>query len=206
MRDVDIVIHAAALKHVDVCEYNPTECVDTNVIGSINVCYAARDAGVKKLIAISTDKAVHPVSTYGASKLLMEFLLLDTNKFMGNQMKVSIVRSGNFEGSNGSVVQLWERQYHETGEITITDKDMVRFFITLGDISRFTIDRLEDMQGGEVFIPKMSMITVGELASKLYPDAKLNYIGRRPGERLVEYLFGENETPEEHDNYYVVKK
>ena len=206
MRDVDTVIHAAALKHVDICEYNPTECVETNVLGSINVCSAARDAGVKRLVAISTDKAVHPVSTYGASKLLMEMCLLDMQRFMGQHLKVAIIRSGNFEGSHGSVIPLWKRQYEETGRITITDKDMVRYWIGLDEIAQFVVQVLETMSGGEIFIPRMPTATIGELAHKLYPGAKVSYIGRRPGERLVEYLFGENETPEEHENYYLVRK
>ena len=206
MHDVDVVIHTAALKHVDVCEYNPTECVETNVVGSMNVCYAARDAGVKKLIAISTDKAVHPISTYGASKLLMEHCLLDMYRYMASQMKVAIVRSGNFEGSAGSVIPLWEKQYKETGRITVTDKDMVRYWIGLEEVSQFILGVLDRMEGGEIFIPRMPTSTIGDLARKLYPNAKVWYIGRRPGERLVEYLFGENETPEELEDCYVVRK
>ena len=206
MRDVDYVVHAAALKHVDACEYSPTECVETNVMGSINVCYAARDAGVKKMIAISTDKAVHPISTYGASKLLMEHCLLDMHMFMAQQIKVSVIRSGNFEGSRGSVLPLWQKQYEETGTISITDNDMVRYWIGLEEIAQFAVDRLNDMEGGEVFVPKMPTITIKELAEKLFPDANIQIIGMRPGERMVEYLFGENEIPIERDNYYVVRK
>ena len=206
MRDVDFVIHAAALKHVDVCEYNPTECVETNVQGSINVCYAARDAGVKKLIAISTDKAVHPVSTYGASKLLMEHCLLDMARFMGNQVKVSIIRSGNFEGSKGSVLPLWQKQYDETGTISITDGDMVRYWIGLEEVAQFAVDRLNDMGGGEIFVPRMPTTTIQELAEKLFPDANIQVIGRRAGERMTEYLFGETEEPVDMGNYYIVRQ
>ena len=204
---VDIVIHAAALKQVPACEYNPMEAIKTNILGSSNVIEAAMDAGVKKVMALSTDKAVSPVNLYGATKLAAEKLLVQSNAYAaGTATRFSCVRYGNVVGSRGSVVPVFFRQ-RQTGTITITDERMTRFWISLDQGVRFVIRCTEQMCGGEVFVPKIPSMRVVDLARAVAPEAKVNVIGIRPGEKLHEVLISEDEarTTVELDDMYVVQ-
>lgn len=208
MNAVDIVIHAAALKQVPTCEYNPIEAVRTNIEGSVNVIEAAIDNSVEKVIAISTDKAVHPVNLYGATKMVAEKLFIQANTYTGGQRKTkfSVVRYGNVIGSRGSVIPLFKEQA-KTGEITITDQQMTRFWITLDQGVRFVINSLELMQGGEIFVPKIPSMRITDLAKVTAPDARIKDIGIRPGEKLHEVLLTEDESRHatEFDSYYVIE-
>jgi UDP-N-acetylglucosamine 4,6-dehydratase len=204
---VDIVIHAAALKQVPACEYNPMEAIKTNILGSSNVIDAAIDAGVSKVLALSTDKAVNPVNLYGATKLAAEKLFVQSNAYAGGKAtRFSCVRYGNVVGSRGSVVPVFLKQ-RETGELTITDSRMTRFWISLEEGVRFVIRCVEQMHGGEVFVPKIASMTVEDLAKAVAPSAKINVIGIRPGEKLHEVLISEDEsrTTVEMDDMYVVQ-
>jgi UDP-N-acetylglucosamine 4,6-dehydratase len=203
---VDIVVHAAALKQVPACEYNPMEAIKTNILGSSNVIEAALDAGVTKVIALSTDKAVNPVNLYGATKLAAEKLFVQSNSYAGGTAtRFSCVRYGNVVGSRGSVVPVFLKQ-RENGVITITDERMTRFWISLEQGVRFVIRCVEEMQGGEVFVPKIPSMTVVDLARAIAPKAHINTIGIRPGEKLHEVLISEDEarsTVELNDMYVV---
>jgi UDP-N-acetylglucosamine 4,6-dehydratase len=207
MSGVDVVVHAAALKQVPTAEYNPIEAVRTNIDGAINVVDAAIDNGVAKIIAISSDKAVHPVNLYGATKLVMERLLIQANVYTGGrQSKFSCVRYGNVVGSRGSVVPLFLRQ-RENGTVTITDKKMTRFWITLEQGVRFVIDCVERMRGGEVFVPKIPSMKITDLADAIAPGAKRKVTGIRPGEKVNEILLTEEEArhAREFDDYFVIE-
>jgi len=204
---VDYVVHAAALKQVPACEYNPMEAVKTNILGSSNVIDAALDAKVEKVIALSTDKAVNPINLYGATKLAAEKLFVQSNAYAGGKKtRFSCVRYGNVVGSRGSVVPLFIRQ-REQGVVTVTDERMTRFWISLEQGVRFVIRCLSEMHGGEVFVPKIPSMTVADLAKAMAPEAKINYIGIRPGEKLHEVLISEDEarTVIELDDMYVVQ-
>jgi UDP-N-acetylglucosamine 4,6-dehydratase len=204
---VDIVVHAAALKQVPACEYNPMEAIKTNILGSSNVVDAALDAGVKKVLALSTDKAVNPVNLYGATKLAAEKLMVQSNAYAGGmKTRFSCVRYGNVVGSRGSVVPLFIKQ-RETGEITLTDERMTRFWISLDQGVRFVIRCIEQMYGGEVFVPKIPSMRMVDLAKALAPDADIRIIGIRPGEKLHEVLISEDEarTTVELSDMYVVQ-
>jgi UDP-N-acetylglucosamine 4,6-dehydratase/5-epimerase len=204
---VDYVVHAAAMKQVPACEYNPMEAVKTNILGSSNVIDAALDAKVEKVIALSTDKAVNPINLYGATKLAAEKLFVQSNAYAGGKKtRFSCVRYGNVVGSRGSVVPLFIHQ-REQGEVTVTDERMTRFWISLEQGVRFVIRCLDEMHGGEVFVPKIPSMTVADLARAMAPDAKINYIGIRPGEKLHEVLISEDEarTVVELDDMYVVQ-
>jgi UDP-N-acetylglucosamine 4,6-dehydratase len=204
---VDFVVHAAALKQVPACEYNPMEAVKTNILGSSNVIDAALDAGVERVIALSTDKAVNPINLYGATKLAAEKLFVQSNAYAGGrESRFSCVRYGNVVGSRGSVVPVFLRQ-REEGIITITDERMTRFWITLEQGVRFVIRCLEEMHGGEVFVPKIPSMKVVDLARVVAPEAEINVVGIRPGEKLHEVLISEDEarTVIEMDDMYVVQ-
>ena len=204
---VDFVVHAAALKQVPACEYNPMEAVKTNILGSSNVIDAALDAGVERVIALSTDKAVNPINLYGATKLAAEKLFVQSNAYAGGRAsRFACVRYGNVVGSRGSVVPVFLRQ-REEGVMTITDERMTRFWITLEQGVRFVIRCLEEMHGGEVFVPKIPSMKVVDLARVVAPEAKINVIGIRPGEKLHEVLISEDEarTVIELDDMYVVQ-
>lgn len=204
---VDYVVHAAALKQVPACEYNPMEAVKTNILGSSNVIDAALDAKVEKVIALSTDKAVNPINLYGATKLAAEKLFIQSNAYAGGKKtRYSCVRYGNVVGSRGSVVPLFIRQ-REQGVVTVTDERMTRFWISLEQGVRFVIRCLEDMHGGEVFVPKIPSMKVSDLAKAMAPNAEIKYIGIRPGEKLHEVLISEDEarTVVELDEMYVVQ-
>jgi len=204
---VDLVVHAAALKQVPACEYNPIEAIKTNIVGGINVIEAAINQGVKKVLALSTDKAVNPANLYGATKLCAEKLFVQGNAYSGTGgTRLSCVRYGNVVGSRGSVVPLFVEQ-RRTGQITITDPRMTRFWLTLDQGVEFVIRCIEKMHGGEVFVPKIPSMNIMDLATALAPGCSVNNIGIRPGEKLHEALLSEDEarTAVELDDMYVVQ-
>ncbi len=194
MQGVDVVIHAAALKQVPACEYNPMEAVKTNIIGTSNVVDAAIDAGVKKLMALSTDKAVTPVNMYGATKLTAEKLVVASNAYAGDKgTLLSCVRYGNVVGSRGSVVPIFIRQ-RASGRLTITDARMTRFWLSLEEGVRFVISNIERMHGGEVFVPKIPSTRIVDLARVIAPEAEIEVVGIRPGEKLHEMMIHRDES------------
>ncbi len=203
---VDIVVHAAALKQVPACEYNPMEAIKTNILGSSNVIDAALDCGVERVLALSTDKAVNPVNLYGATKLAAEKLIIQSNAYAGGrQTRFACVRYGNVVGSRGSVVPLFLKQ-RSSGKLTITDERMTRFWISLDQGVRFVIRCIEQMRGGEVFVPKIPSMTVSDLARAVAPEAEIEVVGIRPGEKLHEVLIGEDEarTTVELEDMFIV--
>lgn len=207
MNGVDIVIHAAALKQVPACEYNPMEAIKTNILGSSNVIEAALDSGVKKVMALSTDKAVNPVNLYGATKLAAEKLFVQSNAYAaGTTTRFSCVRYGNVIGSRGSVIPIFIKQ-RATGKLTITDERMTRFWLTLEQGVRFVISCTEQMHGGEVFVPKIPSTRIIDLARAIAPKAELEVIGIRPGEKLHEVLIHRDEARStiELDDMFVVQ-
>jgi UDP-N-acetylglucosamine 4,6-dehydratase len=193
---VDYVVHAAALKHVPILEYNPFEAVKTNIIGAQNIIEVAIEKGVKKVVALSTDKAVSPVNLYGATKLTMEKLFIAGNAYAGaKETSFSIVRYGNVVGSRGSVIPLFLKLLSEgSKELPITDERMTRFWISLEEGVRLVLFALEEAEGGEVFVPKIPSVRIVELAKALCPDCSLKFIGIRPGEKLHESLIAEDEA------------
>ncbi|MFS0575529.1 UDP-N-acetylglucosamine 4,6-dehydratase (inverting) [Sporosarcina sp. 179-K 3D1 HS] len=204
---VDIVIHAAAMKHVDACEYNPFEAVKTNIHGAQNVIEAAIDRKVEKVIALSTDKAASPVNLYGATKLASDKLFVAANSYVGDKdTKFSVVRYGNVVGSRGSVVPFFKK-IKETGKIPVTDPRMTRFWITLDQGVQFVLDNLERMQGGEIFVPKIPSMNIVDLAKAIAPDCDIEIIGIRPGEKLHEAMILEDDArhTREFDTYYVIQ-
>ncbi len=206
MQSVDVVVHAAALKQVPACEYNPKEAIKTNIMGTSNVIEAALDVGVTKVLALSTDKAVNPVNLYGATKLAAEKLAIQSNAYAGGrETRISCVRYGNVVGSRGSVVPTFYR-LRSSGKLTVTDDRMSRFWITLEQGVRFVIRCIEEMHGGEVFVPKIPSTTIIDLARVIAPEAEIEIIGIRPGEKLHEVLISEDEarsTVELEDMYVV---
>lgn len=193
MDEVDIVIHAAALKQVPACEYNPFEAVKTNIHGAKNVIDAAIDMGVEQVIAVSTDKAVNPVNLYGATKLCAEKIFIQGNSYSGpGRTHFSCVRYGNVIGSRGSVVPLFMEQKKQ-GKITITDKRMTRFWITLDQAVELVIKALYHMQGGEIFVPEIPSMKIMDLAQAVAPECEVEIIGIRPGEKLHEALITKEE-------------
>lgn len=207
MNGVDIVVHAAALKHIPICEYNPIEAVRTNMEGAINVIDAAIDNSIEKVMAISTDKAVYPVNLYGATKMVAEKLFTQGNSYSGKRKTIfSCVRYGNVIASSGSVIPLFLKQRKE-GKITITDEKMTRFWITLEQGVKFVINCLGKMQGGEVFVPKIPSMKIIDLVEVIAPEAKREIIGIRPGEKLNEVLISTEEAKHsrEFDRYFVVE-
>lgn len=207
MTGVDIVVHAAALKQVPACEYNPFEAVQTNVMGAKNIIDAAIDCGVKRVLALSTDKAVNPVNLYGATKLVAEKLFIQGNSYAGRgETRFACARYGNVVGSRGSVVPLFKEQ-RKTGVITITDERMTRFWITLEQGVRFVIRCIEQMHGGEVFVPKIPSMKITDLAAVLAPDCEIKITGIRPGEKLHEALVNEDEARHmvELEDMFVIK-
>lgn len=204
---VDIVVHTAALKQVPACEYNPMEAIKTNILGSSNVIEAAIENGVSKVMALSTDKAVNPVNLYGATKLAAEKLMVQSNAYAGGRnTRISCTRYGNVVGSRGSVVPLFIKQ-RPTGVLTITDDRMTRFWISLEQGARFVIRCIEQMQGGELFVPKIPSMKMTDLAKAMAPEAEIRIIGIRPGEKLHESLISEDEarTTVELDDMFVVQ-
>jgi len=209
MRGIDTVIHAAALKHVPAAEYNPFECIHTNVMGSENVVRAALNAGVRAVLALSTDKAVSPANLYGASKLAAERIFVAANNVAGHgATRYAIVRYGNVVGSRGSVVPLFRRRLAEGAtSLPITDPRMTRFWITLDQGVDFVVSALEMMQGGEIFVPKIPSMRVADLATAMAPEAKHDVVGIRPGEKLHEALITVDEARNtlEMDDRFIVQ-
>jgi UDP-N-acetylglucosamine 4,6-dehydratase len=207
MKGVDIVVHAAALKQVPACEYNPIEAVATNINGAKNVIDAALDVGVKKVLGLSTDKAVNPVNLYGATKLVAEKLLVQANSYRGDgPTRFSCVRYGNVVGSRGSVIPLFQTQ-RSSGRVTVTDDRMTRFWITLDQGVRFVIRCIEEMHGGEVFVPKIPSMKMTNLAAAIAPGCRVDRIGIRPGEKLHEVLLSDDEARHsvELDTMFVIR-
>ena len=207
MSGVNIVVHAAALKHVPICEYNPIEAIKTNVGGAVSVIDAAIDNKVEKVMAISTDKAVYPVNLYGATKMVAEKLFVQANSYSGGERPIfSCSRYGNVIGSSGSVAPLFLEQKKD-GEITITDKKMTRFWITLEEGVKFVVDCIEKMKGGEIFIPKIPSMKIMDLAGVIAPGAKRKIIGIRPGEKVDEVLLTKEEAihAKEFDTFFVIE-
>lgn len=205
--NINIVIHVAALKQVPACEYNPIEAIRTNINGAENIINAAIDKGVQKVLALSTDKAVSPINLYGATKLVAEKLFVQGNNYSSaDGTKFSCVRYGNVVGSRGSVVPLFLHQ-KKNGTITITDTRMSRFWLTLEQGVRFVIRCVEQMNGGEIFVPKTPSMKITDLAKVIAPDSKIKIIGIRPGEKLYETLISENEAPNtyEFNDMYVIR-
>ena len=216
MEGVDFVFHAAALKHVPICEYNPYEAVYTNVLGTKNVVDAAANRGVKKFIGISTDKAVNPVNTMGATKLLGERIVVNpTVGFIDS--KFSCVRFGNVLGSGGSVIPLFKNQIAKGGPVTLTTHEMTRFFMTISQAVKLVLKAALNMNGQEVFVLKMDLVKISDLAEVMIDilapkygfnpkDIQISYIGKRPGEKIREFLFSEEEASaiiEEEDMFVI---
>ena len=194
LREVDVVVHAAAMKHVPICEYNPIEAVQTNVHGARNLIEAAMACGVPHVIALSTDKAVSPANLYGATKLCMEKLLIAANAYAGDRAtRFSIVRYGNVMGSAGSVIPLFRAQ-RTRGQLTITDRRMTRFWIEMPEAIALVLRGLELMAGGEIFIPKLPTADIETLAEAVAPGVPRSTVGIRPGEKLHETLISAEEA------------
>ncbi len=191
---VDYVIHAAALKQVPAAEYNPCEFVKTNVTGAMNIIDAAISASVKKVVALSTDKACNPINLYGATKLCSDKLFTAANVYSGtHETRFSVVRYGNVLGSRGSVVPFFDER-KSTGILPITHPDMTRFWITLDQASHFVFFCLENMQGGELFVPKIPSMKIVDLATAICPDCKQEIVGIRPGEKIDEVLISNSDA------------
>lgn len=204
---VDFVIHSAALKQVPAAEYNPFEAVKTNIIGAENIINVAIDQGVKKVIALSTDKAANPINLYGATKLCSDKLFIAGNSYVGQDHSIfSVVRYGNVVGSRGSVIPLFLKK-RETGVLPITDSQMTRFWITIEQGVDFVLDCLGRMVGGELFVPKIPSMNILDLAKTIAPECKTEIIGIRPGEKLHEVLITKDDALRtlEYDNYFVVQ-
>jgi UDP-N-acetylglucosamine 4,6-dehydratase len=206
-RGVDYIIHAAALKQVPAAEYNPFEAVKTNIGGAANVIDAAIDCGVKRVIALSTDKAVSPINLYGATKLCSDKLFVDGNAYGGiGQTLFSVVRYGNVIGSRGSVIPYFLSR-KASGVLPITDPRMTRFWITLEQGARFVLERLEGMVGGEIFVPKIPSMNIMDLARAVCPGCKTETIGIRPGEKIHELMIPVDEARHtiEFEDYFLIK-
>ncbi len=204
---VDVVIHAAAMKQVPTAEYNPFETIKTNVLGAANVIDAAIDCGVEKVIALSTDKAANPINLYGASKLCSDKLFIAGNSYSaGRRTRMSVVRYGNVVGSRGSVIPLFLEQ-RKRGVLNITDRRMTRFWITLERGARFAARCLEEMHGGEIFVPKVPSMRVCDLAEAIAPECEIDVTGIRPGEKLHEVMIprGEARHALELQDFYIIQ-
>jgi UDP-N-acetylglucosamine 4,6-dehydratase len=204
---VTLVVHAAALKQVPACEYNPFEAIQTNIMGGRNVIDAAIDQGVRRIVALSTDKAVNPINLYGATKLCAEKMFVQANAYAGaKNTRFSCARYGNVVGSRGSVIPVFVEQ-RRRGKITITDPRMTRFWLTLEQGVNFVIRCLEQMHGGEIFVPKIPSMRLVDLAETIAPGCEVEYIGIRPGEKLHEVLVSEDESRQtlETDEMYVIQ-
>lgn len=204
---VDYVIHAAALKQVPAAEYNPFEAVKTNIIGAENIINIAIDQGVKKVMALSTDKAANPINLYGATKLCSDKLFIAGNSYVGHEATIfSVVRYGNVVGSRGSVIPFFIKQ-KEGGTLTITDPRMTRFWITLEHGVDFVLDCLEKMVGGELFVPKLPSMNIMDLAKAIAPECKTKVVGIRPGEKLHEIMIPRDEARNtlEFKNYFIIQ-
>ena len=204
-RGVDYVVHAAAIKIVPTAEYNPFEAVKTNILGAENIIHEAIENDVKKVIALSTDKAANPINLYGATKLCAEKMFIAANNYSPEGTRFSVVRYGNVFGSRGSVVPFF-RSCRSAGTVPITDTRMTRFWITLKQGVEFVLQSLEEMKGGEIFVPKLPSIRIVDLAEAVCPGAKHQITGMRPGEKIHETLVAKDEGffTYEHENRYVI--
>ena len=199
-RNVDFIIHAAATKIVPTAEVNPIECIKTNILGAQNVIKATSVNKVKKVVALSTDKACNPINLYGATKLAADKLFLSANNYEEKaSSKFSVVRYGNVIGSRGSVVPFFKKINKEKGYIPITDKNMTRFMISLNEAVEFVILALENMQGGEIFVKKIPSMKIIDIAKAINSKPKLKYIGIRPGEKLHEQMISEDDSTETYE-------
>ena len=208
LRGVDFVVHAAALKQVPAAEYNPIEFIKTNILGAQNIIEACLNSSVKKVISLSTDKAVNPINLYGATKLASDKLMIAANNISGNNgTSFSVVRYGNVINSRGSLLPILRELSNKYKYLPITDMEMTRFFITIEDGVRFVINSLIAMKGGETFIPKMKSLKISEMISTIYPNHSLKIIGVRPGEKIHEILFTKNDCNQiiEFEDYYLIK-
>lgn len=207
MNGVDVVVHAAALKQVPAAEYNPTEPIKTNILGAMNVIEAALDRQVRRIIALSTDKAANPINLYGATKLVSDKLFVAANSYAGRQdTRFAVVRYNNVVGSRGSVVPLFMKQ-RETGVLTITDPRMTRFWITLDQGVRFVLRCVTMMEGGEIFVPKIPSASIMDVAEAIAPGCRKEITGIRQGEKLHEVMIPEDDARRtvEFDDFYVIQ-
>jgi len=195
MHNIDYVVHAAALKQVDTAEYNPSEFVETNINGSQNVIDAAIDKGVKKVVALSTDKASSPINLYGATKLVADKLFIAGNHYAATHpTRLAVVRYGNVMGSRGSVVPLFRKLAAEGKSLPVTDKRMTRFWITLPQAVKFVVDSFDIMQGGELFVPRIPSMRILDLIEAVAPDSATHEMGVRPGEKLHEEMIASDDS------------
>ena len=207
-KGVDIIIHAAAMKQVPACEYNPTEAIKTNIIGAINIIDAALDEGVEKVVALSTDKAVNPINLYGGTKLVSDKLFVSANAYSGaNGTKFALVRYGNVSGSRGSVIPFFG-DLIKTGadELPVTDERMTRFWMTLDKAVRLVMMAVEKMTGGETFVYKNPSYKVVDICKAMAPDAKIKIIGIREGEKIHEVMITKDDSRYTYDygEYYII--
>jgi UDP-N-acetylglucosamine 4,6-dehydratase len=209
MRGVDIVVHAAAMKQVPAAEYNPFECVKTNIHGAENIVTVAIREGVERVIALSTDKAANPINLYGATKLVSDKIFTAGNNLSGTGgTRFAVVRYGNVVGSRGSVIPFWKKLITEGAtRLPVTDPRMTRFWITLDQGVQFVIDGLERMRGGEIFVPKLPSMTVADLAEAMLPGVELDVVGIRPGEKLHEVMISSDDArmTVEMDDHYIIE-
>ena len=207
-KGVDYVIHAAALKQVPACEYNPNEAIKTNIHGAMNIIDAALDCGVKKVVALSTDKAVNPVNLYGGTKLVSDKLFIAANAYSGmNDINFSIVRYGNVAGSRGSIIPFFHKLIQDgKKELPITDYRMTRFWISLEEGVKLVLKALEDAKGGETFISKIPSFKITDLAKAMLPDCEMPEVGIRPGEKLHEIMVTTEDsmTTYEYNKHFIV--
>ncbi len=206
-RGIDIIIHAAAIKHVPIAEYNPMECIKTNIHGAENVIQAALDNNVEHVMALSTDKAANPINLYGATKLASDKLFVAANNMSGGRTKFAVVRYGNVVGSRGSVVPFFKTLIKEgVDSLPITHKDMTRFWITLQQGVDFVLKCMERMDGGEIFVPKIPSVRIVDLAKAMAPDLPIKTIGIRPGEKLHEIMCPADDShlTVEFDDYFII--
>ncbi|NLD45590.1 MAG: UDP-N-acetylglucosamine 4,6-dehydratase (inverting) [Clostridiaceae bacterium] len=206
LEGIDFVVHAAATKIVPTAEYNPSECIKTNINGAMNVIDSCIKQGVKRVVALSTDKASNPINLYGATKLASDKLFVASNSFLGtHSTRFAIVRYGNVMGSRGSVIPFFNSLAH-TGELPITDIRMTRFMITLEQGVQLVWHAFNDMQGGEIYVKKIPSMTITDIAKAVAPDAKHRIIGIRPGEKIHEQMIGIEDAPHtyEYDSYFKI--
>ena len=206
LRDIEFVIHTAAMKHVPIAEYNPMECVKTNIMGAENIINASIETGVQSVVALSTDKAAAPINLYGATKLTSDKLFIAANNIRGsNSIKFSVVRYGNVMGSNGSVIPFFLKKRHE-GVLPITDSDMTRFNISLDEGVDLVLYALDRGSGGEIFIPKIPSYKILDLAEAIGPECKKPVVGIRPGEKIHEEMITSSDSFSAFDlgKYYVI--
>jgi len=206
--DIDFVIHAAAQKQVPSCEDNPFEAIQTNILGAMNVANAAIDCKVRKVVALSTDKAVNPINLYGGTKMCLEKIFINGNCYSTKYTTMSCVRYGNVLSSRGSVIPKFKQQIIDKNIVNVTDKDMTRFFMKIEQAIDIVIFALMNMKGGEIFIPKIKSMKITELVEAINPNIKIKFVGTRQGEKINEILISEDESirTEEFENYFVVYK